>query len=638
MTEWLSQRPPELIQFICSLCDFDLNTSKESKLSVVAKIVELIYYSKNSKLVLPNHFMENVYAYSLTNCKTFCNYFGTRSPGGSYHYMSSWLNMQNNESIPFPEGLVKAIFDNNQKIGKTHMITGDNKVPTVVMTSQLWITLDPQSKLQEDANLKPESWMWKEVDNNIVLERLTRKSNEFRESRNSFIRQCIGTLVNQIGSDGKDFIDSMLASVKLSKSEKLCPQCGCESDTLFRVCRNVINETECATKLVHSYPDEQNELPKTSIDPYGSFKFAETFNPETIFTIGEPEFVNPNSFESIISVIQSIGLQAGVKQYGGDREWLFIECDGLPYGIIRDIIRHVWRCDLCKSCFYKIESFHDHRCYIIDKAIPKREFSWLIPISGLLHFEMNGARAFLKRNVAVFIRAMGNQLGFKSPKAQEYLLKGSDHHKTWQLLEMLYSAVGLELLHPYVMQACKSKSNPTVSGYWNWCKNISDPNYVYMQHMIMTYLHSLMMLRSGVRKCNFSLIEDSKTKIAELFFSGNHPIYQKILVSDTLDTLLMPNELREVKKKYVSHSRTGHSGKFQGGDACLEEVNKESKSWLKLSGIPSEERWLRIFRNLDSLNKVGVIVTIYISDSSFFFYQKHNILLHNIHFLSYAYK
>lgn len=44
--------------------------------------------------------------------------------------------------------------------------------------------------------------------------------------------------------------------------------------------------------------------------------------------------------------------------------------------------------------------------------------------------------------------------------------------------------------------------------------------------------------------------------------------------------------------------------KCQGGDALLEEINKESKSLLKLSGIPSEKHWLRVFRNLDQLNEV----------------------------------
>ena len=66
----------------------------------------------------------------------------------------------------------------------------------------------------------------------------------------------------------------------------------------------------------------------------------------------------------------------------------------------------------------------------------------------------------------------------------------------------------------------------------------------------------------------------------------------------------MPEKLREVLKKYVSGSRTMSIEKCQGGDAFLEETNKEVKSWLKMAGVPTEAQWLNVFRNLDDLTKV----------------------------------
>ena len=35
-------------------------------------------------------------------------------------------------------------------------------------------------------------------------------------------------------------------------------------------------------------------------------------------------------------------------------------------------------------------------------------------------------------------------------KAQEYLQKGYDHHKTWHLIEIVYLSLSLELVTPYV--------------------------------------------------------------------------------------------------------------------------------------------------------------------------------------------
>ena len=68
--------------------------------------------------------------------------------------------------------------------------------------------------------------------------------------------------------------------------------------------------------------------------------------------------------------------------------------------------------------------------------------------------------------------------------------------------------------------------------------------------------------------------------------------------------MLMPPELRTVMEKYVYGSKTMTYGKCQGGDALLGEINKESKSWLKMAGIPSNDHWLRVFRNFDDVNKV----------------------------------
>ena len=73
----------------------------------VAKIVELVYYSRNSKLVLPHHLMESLETYSLTNSKTCANVFGGRTPGGSYSYLTSWLNQQGHDPVQFPDGIVK---------------------------------------------------------------------------------------------------------------------------------------------------------------------------------------------------------------------------------------------------------------------------------------------------------------------------------------------------------------------------------------------------------------------------------------------------------------------------------------------------------------------------------------------------
>ena len=100
---------------------------------------------------------------------------------------------------------------------------------------------------------------------------------------------------------------------------------------------------------------------------------------------------------------------------------------------------------------------------------------------------------------------------------------------------MLYVSSGIELIHPYVLSAHQNQEEASSNGYWHWSTEIKDPNYSYMQDICLTYLHALMMLRSGVRGCSSDLIDDAKTNLNCLFFSGNHPIYQLITTSDAIE-------------------------------------------------------------------------------------------------------
>ena len=525
---------------------------------------------------MPNHFLESLLCYSFTNSKTISNFLGSRSPGGSNSYISSWLDHQANEPIKCPPGLIKAVFDNNQKIGKTYLITRNNTVPTSVMTSNMWITFDQNDEIQKDKSCAPAQWMWTNqcTKKEELIQRLTETTESFRKTRDQFLEQCIQTVYQEKKGD-EDKIDVYIEKEKQTVTEKICSTRGCEADFTFRVCRN------CNGKLKKHTLDPQNKQ-QVNINPYKSFEVYRSTPREIYCTTGKPDFINPNSFRSIIQVLQNIGVRAGITKYGGkSREWVFVECDGLPYNTLRDIISNVWRCTKCTNCFYEISAFKDHKCYILHKVDPIREFSWVVPVPGLLHVEMNVARSFMKLNWEVFTSVFAYELGFKSPKTQAYIRKGSDHHKLWHFMEIIYVALSLELVVTYVKFAMSQKQIPSTVEYWEWCSDVADANYIYMQDMTMSYLHSLMLLRSGVRKCNAVAVKDSIAKLSHLIFNRNHPIYQNILYHHGLDLCLMPCSLKVILEQYISGNKSGKKNKCQGGDALLEELNKESKSWLK---------------------------------------------------------
>ena len=67
----------------------------------------------------------------------------------------------------------------------------------------------------------------------------------------------------------------------------------------------------------------------------------------------------------------------------------------------------------------------------------------------------------------------------------------------------------------------------------------------------------------------------------------------------------------------MSTSRIGNTGHYQGGDACMEEINKNAKSWISPYGVPSDEEWLKVFRSLDKLNEERLLISLQLSKSIF---------------------
>ena len=127
--------------------------------------------------------------------------------------------------------------------------------------------------------------------------------------------------------------------------------------------------------------------------------------------------------------------------------------------------------------------------------------------------------------------------------------------------------------------------------------------------MIFTYLHSFMMFRKASRCGSYEYIQTAKSRMAMLFFGRNHPNYREIVYADLKQTIRLPEEVRELIQNTITTSRNGKIGHYQGGDALLEEINKNAKKWV--IGVPTDKQWKQSFRNLDTVTKVCVFSSPY---------------------------
>ena len=207
-------------------------------------------------------------------------------------------------------------------------------------------------------------------------------------------------------------------------------------------------------------------------------------------------------------------------------------------------------------------------------------------------------------NWDVFMQEICVILGYNSENAQKYIKKGSDYHKLWQILEIIYIALADKLLLPYVRKSSELGEKPTSSGYWNYSESTVSPNYQYAQQALFNFPYALMMLRRGVRFGQSKPILVAKSKLLLLFFGSNHPRYQEIVSHDFRIECMIPNEVKQCMHSTFSMSRNRKDGHYQGGDAIIEEINKQSKKWI--IRVPTEMQWQRSFRTLDVLEEVGV--------------------------------
>ena len=191
----------------------------------------------------------------------------------------------------------------------------------------------------------------------------------------------------------------------------------------MRVCKS------CQRKLVR-YELVENQIFYEKIDPYNHFEVNSKKHDIKVI-VGEPNMLNPYSFENLASFLQSLGKRAKIDRYtcSGEneenRKWIFIEND---VGLLVPVITYVCVSGGKKCSFFgkfgvlclletpvlrfallpyyrrfivarfATKQYMDEKTLIliyVARHTPIYEFDWLIPQSGLLHFEMNAGKSFM---------------------------------------------------------------------------------------------------------------------------------------------------------------------------------------------------------------------------------------------------
>lgn len=609
------------------------------------KVHEHILHMLFPSIVLPLCFMENLLLYNKTSSRQATDLIGNGGPHGCYDVVKDWLGNQSMNQLQFPCGDCVVVFDNNQVIGRSWKVKLNNKVKSSVVTTICQIEYPGYGNIQSRNDLLPKFW-------HLDIIKLHNNVKEVPESVSNFHYRLLYTSIAehlkvvvseyQLTANGlTDKIDAEVSRQLTAEKSKSCHKCGYSNSKNKRICGNDL----CRANL------KQAEMDSLGVDELGTFtlrnksenkqfsevrlefkcdqdgsyiihKQTDCGDTSTLvnhlemghrdtppkLSLSDPSFVNPNSFDSVRTVLRQIGLNAGIKIYkdGGTREWLFVVCDGLPYGLCQHVINTTYRCkncDVATDSYTSKEQFLAHHELVHSNDEPDEflEFSWVILRPGNGHFEMNMFKSFVELNWEVFFSDLCILMGFKSENAQRTAKSCSDNHKTWSLIRIAYEGLMQELMVPYIQHCVHDNTKITPKGFLHYVLvEAKDPNYLYVATMTLTYLQAIINMRAGLRCGNVEAIASAKAVFAPLFHSRNHPRYQEIEMQEAIQRHSIPQDLLNFFNETESVCLSGDKTSGEGLDFKAEAVNKDVQSWMP-RGVPTGEDWLRVTRNLENL-------------------------------------
>lgn len=242
--------------------------------------------------------------------------------------------------------------------------------------------------------------------------------------------------------------------------------------------------------------------------------------------LGEIIGVNSNGIESVKEVLTQCDI-------GNSRQWVRVDCDGVPYAIADKCINRCLVCAIgneqmsCNAIETHFEEQHPRYAIQYDKLFNS---ILLVPSTG--HTEINLMRALFQICRPDFMELLAEQLRFCSKRAVEYIVTCRNHHLSWQIVVIVLYSFALELIKMYVLTCYERQKKPSLTEYVLWRSKVINPNYNLYYDLTFSMFLAIKCFRSEVRKNNSKFILASRRVASSLFYVGKHRIYQSLIIRD----------------------------------------------------------------------------------------------------------
>ena len=572
----------EMSAYSTVLCEFLQALAGSSQIGgKILNAAEVLTHLVNPDFIGKLNFSMNLISYFITGSRTVVELKSKYSPSGSYTTLMKYLDKHSKESNTPPNDKdIVIYFDNNQVLARSWNVKYNNKALVSVVTTLISLCPPNSAQLERNPNLSPLQWL-REVNTGDVcdLYKEEQLDSKFRVYRNQFIMELLDELLKEQQEHNGTVED------------------------------NIDNEIE-KTRMVTFDDDFNISYEKNETDPYSSIQ--SNCEGKTDVTVLDPIDINPCSYDSVSKVMSHI-------DENSDRAWNIIGCDGLPYLLCSRLIERSHTCPRCSLQFKSKPEFEthlniNHRNSDIN-VNTCRSFGNFLLIPGLGHYEINYTKAMFLLLWTVILVDLAKLLGFRSIKALVACEAATNHHKSWQILQIFLKGASRELLLPYVKQCIRSGTEPELNGVYEWLGKCKSKNLKFLFTCVFTYCFALDLFRKGVRRSNYDVILVAMNKLSPLFYGLNKTQYMEIDLRHKITMKQCPDSVKQFICQVLSLSQSGHPSKCEGGDFILESKNKRMKMWLP-SGAPTMERWLRVCRNLDSMDRLKSSVCEGLSEDS----------------------
>ena len=640
--EWLASRNQVLTRFVMGIGNLPCDIEHRARTTAILnKTIEQVYYLRDNRLVLPLSFLQNLMAHIKTSSREAVDMHAVVTPAGSYNHNRNWLSEQEVEPEQFLAMDVVYVFDNEQKfVGRRGL---QHTAQQSVITNVAYVAFD--EKLQFDTDKAPSAFLSVpefEEEEIAKLCKRTEKLHEIQEKKKKFIetvenvcklqnpeiwdyedlhqkhlQHSIQTAINQVQleQDGShDPVDDLVAE-NISRNQMHCGNCGAVYPMRTQKCKNEI----CHGQKLAKFKEKQQEFFQTttlqisdtdqSDETSASLRYSHIEcgdDTQHKMIISEPVLCNPASKQNIC-VLREIGMKSGIYIYGtGTRRWVIVYCDNLPYYIIRQLKPSCVLCThpMCMPKQTKDRSFmtrtelenHYSDCHHTENVISySREFDWVQLGVADGHFEHTALKAFFSLTWQPFLKVLVKELGFTTENQLNYIQYCRDHHLSWEIFLVVFLASMRELVLEYVRTSSTESDgmSQTAGGFFDHHKQHSTSDaYDFLFSVVTIYGQALMNLRGAIRRNNGNLAESAKFHLKDLFWARQHMKYQELELYDTITKLLMHGDIKHFFMNHYSMITASGQASGEGYDYRLEEINRNMKTFIGHTAIPSDEQWI----------------------------------------------